>query len=78
MFRLLLLGLKPNVNSMKNFSRMLFSSDVGYQTYFGLIRSLIIADFHISAIEFDGLKVDQKLINIKDFQHLLFFTESDL
>jgi hypothetical protein len=59
MFRLLLLGLKPNVNSMKNFSRMLFSSDVGYQTCFGLIGSLIIADFHISAIEFDGLKVDQ-------------------
>ena len=59
MFRLLLLGLKPNVNSMKNFSRMLFSSDVGYQTYFGLIDSLIIDDFHISVIGFDGLKVDQ-------------------
>ena len=59
MFRLLLLGLKPNVNSMKNFSRMLFSSDVGYQTCFGLIDSLIIDDFHISVIEFDGLEVDQ-------------------
>ena len=59
MFRLLLLGLKPNVNSMKNFSRMLFSSDVGYQTCFGLIDSLIIDDFHISVIGFDGLKVDQ-------------------
>ena len=59
MFQLLPFGLRHNVNSMRNFSRMLFSSDAKHQTCFEPTDWPTIAEFRILILESDGSKVDQ-------------------
>ena len=53
MFQLLPFGLRHNVNSMRNFSRMLFSSDAKHQTCFELTDWPTIAGFRIPILEFN-------------------------